>query len=58
MLYDITQVYTQLKIDLNRIVICHLPVKLKTRYLESTILHIVKSLYGLAKVKNHLFVIY
>ena len=52
------QAYTQSKTELNRTIICHLSVKLKTRYLKSTILLIVKPLYNLAKAENHWFVIY
>ena len=58
MLQDITQAYTQSKTKLNRTVICHLPVKLKKRYPEDTILLVVKPLYGLAKAGNHWFATY
>ena len=58
MLQDIMQAYTQSKTELNRIVIYHLPVKLKKRYLKGTILLIVKQLYGLAETGNHWFATY
>lgn len=58
MLWDITQVYTEFKTELNCIVICHPPTKLKKRYSEGTILYIAKLLYGLAKTGNHWFAIY
>ena len=57
-LRDIMQAYTQSKTQLNRTVICHLPVKLKKRYSESTILLVMKPLYSLAKAGNHWFAIY
>ena len=53
MLRDITQAYIQSKIELNRGVICYLPVKLKKKYPEGTILLFVKLLYGLAEAGNH-----
>ncbi len=57
-LQDITQAYTQSKTELNRIIICHLPIKLKKRYPEGIILFVVKPLYGLAKAGNHWFATY
>ncbi len=53
MLRDITQAYTQSKTGLNRTVICYLPAKLKKKYLEGTILLIVKLLYGLPEAGNY-----
>ncbi len=58
MLWDITQVYTQSKTELNRIVIYYLPSKLKKRYPKGIILLIVKPLYGLVEAKNHWFATY
>ena len=58
MLQDITQAYTQSKTELNRIVIYHLPVKLKKKYPKSIILFVVKMLYSLAEAGNHWFAIY
>lgn len=58
MLWDIMQVYTQSKTELNHIVICHLPAKLRKRYSEGTILHVVKLLYSLIKAGNYWFAIY
>lgn len=53
MLQDITQTYTQSKTEFNLIVICYLPVKLKKKYPESTVLRVIKILYGLAEAANH-----
>lgn len=47
------QAYTQSNIELNYIIIYHLPTELKKRYSENIVLYIVKPLYGLAKAKNH-----
>ena len=58
MLQDITQTYTQSKTEFNFIVICYLPVKLKKRYPESTVLRVIKILYGLAEAANHQFATY
>ena len=58
MLQDITQAYTQSKTELNRTIICYLPIKLKKKYLEGTILLVVKLLYGLAETGNHWFATY
>lgn len=58
MLYNITQIYTQLKIKFNHIVIYHLFMKLKKRYPKNTILRIVKLLSSITKAKNYLFIIY
>ena len=58
MLRNIMQTYTQSKIELNYIVIYHLPVKLKKKYFEDTILFIVKLLYGLKETKNYWFATY
>ena len=55
MLQDITQAYTQSKTELNCIVIYHLPAELKKKYLEDTVLCVVKPLYGLAEAGNHWF---
>lgn len=52
------QVYTQSKTEINCIVIYHLPIKLKKKYLTVTILLIVKSLYNLAKTGNYQFAIF
>lgn len=43
---------------MNYTVICHLPIELKKRYLESTILCIIKPLYDLIEAENHWFAIY
>ena len=58
MLRDIMQAYAQSKTGLNCIVICYLPAKLKKRYPESTLLPIVKPLYGLAEGGNQWFATY
>lgn len=58
MLRDITQAYIQSKTELNHIVIFYLPVKLKKKYPEGTILFLVKLLYGLIEVGNYWFTIY
>ena len=58
MLQDITQAYTQSKIELNHTVIYHLPTELKKNYPEDTVLHIVKPLYGLAEAGNYWFATY
>lgn len=52
------QAYTQSKIELNCIVIYHLPIKLQKRYLEGIILHVAKLLYNLVEAKNYWFAIY
>lgn len=57
-LRDIMQAYTQSKTEFNHTIICHLPVKLKKRYPEGTILLVVKLLYGLVETRNYWFVIY
>lgn len=58
MLHNIIQVYTQLKIEPNRIVICHLFIKLKKKYPEDTILCIIKPLNGITNAGNHWFETY
>ncbi len=58
MLRDITQAYTQSKIELNRTVICYLPAELTKRYPKDTILLVIKPLYGLAEAGNHWFATY
>ncbi len=58
MLQDITYAYIQSKTDLNRIIICDLPTKLKKKYPKNIVLYIVKLLYGLIEAKNHWFAIY
>lgn len=58
MLRNITQVYTWSKTKVTYTIICHLPVKLKKRYIENIILCVVKLLYGFAKTKNYQFAIY
>lgn len=57
-LQDITQAYTQSKIELNCTVICHLPAELRKRYFESIVLCVVKPLYSLAEAENYWFAIY
>lgn len=57
-LHNITEANTQLKTELNCIVICHQSVKLKKIYPKITILCIVMQLYGLGKVGNLWFIIY
>ena len=57
-LRDITQAYTQSKTELNCTVIYHLPVELKKRYPEDTILLVVKPFYGLAEARNYWFATY
>lgn len=52
------QVYTQSKTELNCIIICYLPTKLKKKYPNDTILLVIKLLYNPAKVGNHQFAIY
>lgn len=58
MLWDITQAYIELKTELNCLVIYYLQAKLKRRYLDDTILLIIRLLYSLAKAENHQFTIY
>jgi len=58
MLRDITQAYTQSKTELNRTVLASLPVEIKERYPEGTILLVVKPLYGLAEAGMHWFATY
>ena len=54
-LRNIMQVYILSKTELNYIIICYLPakLKLKKRYLKDTILHIVKLLYSWAESENY-----
>lgn len=52
------QAYIKSKLELNCIIIYYLSIKLKKRYLKSTILNSVKPLYSLAKAGNHQFIIY
>ena len=58
MLQNITQAYTQSKTELNRTIICQLPVELKKKYSKVTILLVLKPLYGLAEAGNHWFATY
>jgi len=53
MLRDITQAYTQSVTGLTRVVYIRLPVELKDRYPEGTILKVMKPLYGLAEAGAH-----
>lgn len=57
MLQNILQAYTKSKSKLNCIIIYYLSIKLKKKYFESTILFVVKLLYGLTKTENHQFII-
>lgn len=57
-LCNIIQTYIQSKTEFNCMVICYLPVELKKKYPEDTILCIVKPLYGLAEAGNHCFATY
>ena len=57
-LRDIMQAYIQSKIELNHTVICYLSAKLKKKYLEDTVLCVVKPLYSLAEAGNHWFATY
>ena len=52
------QAYTRSKIELNCIVICHLPIEFKKKYSKGTILLIMKPLYGLAEAGNYWFATY
>ena len=58
MLQDIIQSYTQSKIELNHIVSCHLPDKLKKNYLKGIDLCVAKPLYDLLKARNYWFATY
>ena len=58
MLWNITQAYIQSKRELNCIVICYLPIKLKKKYPKGTILLVMKPLYSLAEAGNYWFAIY
>lgn len=58
MLQNIMQAYIQLNTELNCIVICHLPTKLKERYPKKIVIYIIKLLYSLVKVGNYQFAIY
>lgn len=58
MLQDITQAYTQFKIELNHTILCYLLTEQKKIYPENTIFYITKLLYGLMEIKNHWFATY
>ncbi|KAF1972351.1 hypothetical protein BU23DRAFT_580957 [Bimuria novae-zelandiae CBS 107.79] len=45
--------YLQAQINLKRIILAHLPTKLALRYLEGTLLHVIKPLYGIAEAGVH-----
>lgn len=55
MLRDITQAYPQSKTTLNREIYAQLPLELKEKYPEGTILRVVKPLYGIAEAGPHWF---
>ena len=58
MLRDITQAYTQSATELTRDVYIRLPVELKDRYPEGTVLKVMKPLYGLAEAGAHWYQTY
>ena len=47
------QAYIQSNTELNCIIICHLSIKLKEKYLKRIVIYIVKPLYSLVKARNH-----
>ena len=47
-LRDITQAYPQAHTKLKRTILARLPTELVHRYLESTLLHVIKPLYGMS----------
>ncbi|KAI0999169.1 hypothetical protein K3495_g9027 [Podosphaera aphanis] len=55
---DITQAYPQSKTTLERQVFVHLPVELKDKFAEGTILHVIKPLYGISESGVHWFATY
>ena len=52
---DITQAYPQSKTTLGRQIIVHLPVELKEKFAEGTVLHVIKPLYGISEAGVHWF---
>jgi hypothetical protein len=52
-LRDITQAYPQAQTNLKRTILAHLPTELMSRYLEGTLLHVFKPLYGIAEARVH-----
>ena len=50
--------YTQSKTPMQRTIFVRLPAKLKKKYPERTLLHVVKPLYGLAKSGTYWFKTY
>ena len=48
-LRNITQAYLQAQTNLKRTILAYLPTKLTSRYLEGTLLYVIKPLYRIAK---------
>lgn len=52
-LRDITQAYTHAESKLDRLVFVRLPLELKSKYPEGTIMHVIRPLYGIAETGVH-----
>jgi len=52
-LRDITQAYPQAQTNLKRTILAHLPTELVSRYLEGTLLYVIKPLYRIAEAGVH-----
>lgn len=57
-LRDITQAYPQSQTVLQRYILAQLPLELKQKYPEGTVLHVIKPLYGVAESGVHWFTTY
>ena len=57
-LRDITQAYTHSETTLDRLVLAKLPVELKEKYPEGTIMRVIKPLYGIAESGVHWWTTY
>jgi len=57
-LRDISQAYVQSKSELNRLILIHLPLELKEKYPEGTILQVIRPLHGISEAGVHWFATY
>jgi len=50
---DITQAYVQSETGLNREILAHLPMQIRHKHPEGTVMQVVKPLYGIAEAGTH-----
>jgi hypothetical protein len=55
---DITQAYVQSETGLNREILAYLPAQIRHQYPESTVMRVIKPLYGIAEAGTHWWATY